>query len=71
MKKYVDIGMIVYDRSYGMTGVVVEQNPVLNNIDLGGAPSTWDWGILYEDGQIGYADNAEIEVVNEWVSKGD
>lgn len=69
MRKRVDVGMIVYDRSYGMTGVVVEKNPVLENIDLGGESSTWDWGILYEDGQVGYADNTELEVMSQWVSE--
>lgn len=63
MDLHVDIGVIVYDQSYGMTGVVVEKNPFFENPDSGGAPSTWDWGILYEDGQIGYADNTELEVV--------
>ncbi len=62
-KKRVDVGILVYDRSYGMTGVVVEKNPAFPNVDDGGLDSTWDWGILYEDGQIGYADNSELEVV--------
>ena len=64
-KKRVDVGMVVYDSSYGMSGVVVEKNPHFPNADGGGQDSTWDWGILYEDGQIGYADNSELEVVSE------
>ena len=64
-KKRVDVGMVVYDSSYGMSGVVVEKNPHFPNTDDGGQDSTWDWGILYEDGQIGYADNSELEVVSE------
>ena len=65
-KKRVDVGILVYDRSYGMTGVVVEKNPSLSfapgdQVETG----TWDWGILYEDGQIGYADNNELEVISE------
>ena len=65
-KKRVDVGVLVYDRSYGLSGVVVEKNPELSfavGDQLEG--STWDWGILYEDGQIGYADNNELEVVSE------
>ena len=64
-KKRVDVGVLVYDRSYGMTGVVVEKNPSLSfSPDVQAEAGTWDWGILYEDGQIGYADNNELEVVS-------
>ncbi len=63
-KKRVDVGILVYDRSYGMSGVVVEKNPVIRHaFNDAGMESTWDWGILYEDGQIGYADNDELEIV--------
>ncbi len=62
MTGLVDIGIIVYDKSYGMTGVIVEKNPVVMHHEN---DSTWDWGILYEDGQIGYADNLELEVVDD------
>ena len=64
-KKRVEIGLVVYDSSYGMSGIVVEKNPAFPNVDDGGQDSTWDWGILYEDGQVGYADNDELEVVSE------
>ncbi len=63
-KKRVDVGTLVYDTSYGMTGVVVEKNPVVHHTpDDGLQTSTWDWGILYEDGELGYADNLELEIV--------
>ena len=35
-KKRVDVGILVYDRSYGMSGVVVEKNPSFPNVDDGG-----------------------------------
>ena len=65
-KKRVEVGVLVYDKSYGMTGVIVEKNPEIHHaFDDAGMESTWDWGILYEDGQIGYADNNELEVISE------
>ena len=49
-----------------MTGVVVEKNPLLSfPDDVQAEAGTWDWGILYEDGEIGYADNLELEIVEE------
>ena len=64
--KLVEVGTLVYDKSYGMTGVVVEKNPLLSfPDDVQAEAGTWDWGILYEDGEIGYADNLELEIVEE------
>ena len=65
MKNIIGVGVVVRDISYGMTGVVVEKNPLLSfSPDVQAEAGTWDWGILYEDGQIGYADNNELEVVS-------
>ena len=65
-KKRVEVGMLVYDISYGMSGVIVEKNPTVSwGEKISGTESTWDWGILYEDGEIGYADNAEIKLISE------
>ena len=63
-EKLVEVGSLVYDKSYGMTGIVVEKNPLLNfPPDVQAEAGTWDWGILYEDGEIGYADNLELEII--------
>ena len=51
------IGAIVYDASYGMSGLLVEKD-VTHHIDS--LPHSWDWIVLYEDGIMGYADTGEL-----------
>jgi len=65
MKKFIDIGVVVRDISYGMTGIVLEKNvSISHSFDDAGMDSMWDWSILYEDGRVGYADNIELEIVD-------
>jgi|TARA_B110000467_G_scaffold130028_1_gene124167 hypothetical protein len=51
------VGDIVYDHSYGMSGLIIERNA---EFTIDGMSHTWHWGILYEDGELGYADSDEL-----------
>lgn len=54
------VGKIVYDHAFGKSGLVI-RTPA-NWIDTDGQDHTWDFDILYEDGDFGQADVEELEV---------
>jgi len=59
--KKIKVGNVVYDSGYGMTGLVVELNPSWYD-ESSGENHTWQFGVLYEDGHVGYADSVELEL---------
>lgn len=61
-KVVIKIGDVVQDSAYGMSGLIVELNPKWVDSESG-ENHTWQFGVLYEDGQLGYADSCELTLV--------
>lgn len=57
------IGKVVYDHAYFKSGLVIRTPASWTDTD--GQDHTWDFDILYEDGELGQADVEELEVVSE------
>lgn len=55
-----EVGDYVFDHSYGLHGLVVETFASWKD-DESGELHTWDYGILFEDGHIGYSDIGELK----------
>lgn len=62
------IGKVVYDAAYGKSGLVVRTPASWTDTD--NQEHTWDFDILYEDGELGTADLDELEVVNAETQEG-
>jgi hypothetical protein len=63
------IGKIVFDSLSGKTGIVISHPASWTDQD--GQHHTWDFNVLYEDGELTYADYDELKVVtNGEIQKG-
>jgi len=60
----IKVGDVVLDSAYGMSGLVVELNPRWVDSESG-EDHTWQFGVLYEDGQLGYADSYELTLIGD------
>ena len=55
------VGKVVYDTVYNKSGLVL-RHPA-KWIDGDGQRHTWDFDILYDDGELGQADLDELKIV--------
>jgi hypothetical protein len=60
----VRIGDLVCDSTVGRSGVIVGEKIIWVD-ERSGNCSYWDYELLYDDGELDYADRDELEVISE------
>jgi hypothetical protein len=56
------IGDYVFDDSLGRHGLIISEDHSWVDPESG-HPCVWDFELLYDDGNTGYADDAELSIV--------